>query len=362
MKAKDSIELRVKLQRNDFTLNVDVALPNRGICVLFGPSGSGKTTFLRCVAGLERPNQALVRVGSEVWQNDEQGHFLPTWKRNLGYVFQEPSLFEHMNVLGNLNYGLKRSPQPGAIEVLQKSIHLLGIESLLHRRPATLSGGERQRVAIVRALTKQPRLLLLDEPLAALDMARRQEVMPWLEKMRDELSIPMLYVTHSIEELTRLADHLLILSKGQVKISGTTQDVLANPETSVLLAEDAGVVWEGKIALIDDQWQLAQLRFPGGSVWVRNNGFALHQHVRFRVLARDVSITLDEPQNTSIQNHLQVQVRCLMKDHHPSQAIVQLQCGDSLLLARLTRRAVYDLSLREGLQVWAQVKSVAVVA
>jgi len=208
MSGHETLHIRLRLTRADFQLGVDLTLPSSGITVLFGPSGSGKTSLLRCVAGLERPEQARISIGSEVWQDDAAGVYLPTWQRDLGYVFQEASLFEHLNVRQNLHFGLKRTRKPGAEQALAHALELLGIGHLLHRQAGTLSGGERQRVAIARALATQPRILLLDEPLAALDIARRHEILPWLEKMRDELSLPMLYITHSADELARLADHL----------------------------------------------------------------------------------------------------------------------------------------------------------
>ena len=208
--AGDAFDVRLRLPRADFELSVDLQLPARGITVLFGTSGSGKTSVLRSVAGLERAREARVVVAGEVWQDDAAGVFLPTHQRALGYVFQEASLLAHLDVQGNLRYGMKRTRSPQAAQTLQQAIELLGIGHLLERQVGQLSGGERQRVAIARALATAPKVLLLDEPLAALDLARRQEILPWLEALRDELSIPMLYVTHSADELARLADHLVL--------------------------------------------------------------------------------------------------------------------------------------------------------
>ena len=361
MMAPDPFRLRMRWQRGDFQLKVDLALPATGITVLFGASGSGKTTLLRCVAGLERPADGLVSLGSDVWQDDAHGIFMPTWQRDLGYVFQEASLFEHLDVQRNLHFGLKRAHKPGAAEALARAIDLLGIGHLLQRQPAKLSGGERQRVAIARALATQPRLLLLDEPLAALDWARRHEILPWLEKLRDELHMPMLYVTHAADELARLADHLVVLEQGAVKAEGAAQEVLARIESPVIVGEDTGVLLRGRVVQRDAQWHLAQIEFPGGALWVRDSGIALGQQVRLRVLARDISLTVHETQGTSIQNHLPGQIEALVADVHPSQALVQIRCGESILLARVTQRAVSDLNLSVGAAIWAQVKSVAVM-
>lgn len=361
MTVFNDLQLRLQLTRSDFHLGVDLQLPSSGITVLFGPSGSGKTSVLRCVAGLERPQQALVRVGADVWQDDAQGIFMPTWQRDLGFVFQEASLFEHLDVQHNLKFGLKRIYKKGALEALASSIDLLGIGHLLKRRPTHLSGGERQRVAIARALATQPKLLLLDEPLASLDMARRHEILPWLEKMRDELQLPMLYVTHSVDEVVRLADHLVVLDQGRVSGQGNAQEVLTRIDNPVVVGEDVGVLLHGTVDALEGQWHLAKVAFDGGSMWVRDGGMTVGKSVRLRVLARDVSITLKPSSDTSIQNHFSVKVESITDDVHPSQALLRLQCAASVLLARVTQRAVSELQLQPGAKVWAQVKSVAVI-
>jgi molybdate transport system ATP-binding protein len=313
------------------------------------------------VAGLERPAKGLVRLGSELWQDDTRGVYVPIWQRDLGFVFQEASLFEHLKVQDNLVYGLKRSKKPGAQQALARAIELLGIGHLLHRDSAHLSGGEKQRVAIARALATQPRLLLLDEPLAALDFARRHDILPWLERMRDELSMPMLYITHSTDEVARLADHLVVLDKGCVKVSGVAQDLLARVEGPAIVGEDAGVVLRGTVVQRDAVWHLAQIEFPGGFLWVRDAGMAIGKPVRLRVLARDISITVHETRDTSIQNHIQGQIEAIADDAHPSQALVRIRCGESILLGRVTKRAIDALNVGIGDAIWAQVKSVAVI-
>ena len=359
--SEPALQIRLTLPRADFALQVDLQLPARGITVLFGASGSGKTSLLRCVAGLERAQQAHVAVAGEVWQDDATRLFLPTHRRALGYVFQEASLFEHLDVQGNLDYGVKRARAPQARQQLQAAIELLGIAELLRRRPGQLSGGERQRVAIARALATAPRVLLLDEPMAALDLARRLEIMPWLERLRDELSIPMLYVTHSADELARLADHLVVLARGQVQAVGPVQQVLDSLQSPVVVGEDAGVLLQGQIAERDGDWQLARVAFEGGELWVRDRDIPVGQSVRLRVLARDVSLTTTEPHHTSIQNHLPGRIDSIAPDAHPSQVLVRVRCGEAVLLARITRRAQALLHLQPSSIVWVQVKSVAVV-
>lgn len=357
----EALRIRLGLVRDDFRLRVDLSLPGSGISVLFGPSGSGKTTILRCVAGLEPAARGLVSIGGETWLDDEAGVNLPTWRRELGYVFQEASLFEHLNVRRNLQYGLRRVPRAGGSKALDAAVELLGIGHLLDRAVGTLSGGERQRVAIARALATQPRLLLLDEPLAALDIARRQEILPWLGRMRDELSVPMLYVTHSVDEAARLADHLVLLEGGTVSKAGPVAQVLGAIDSPLIVGEDVGTLVAARIVERDAAWHLVRAQFDQGSFWLADQGLPLGQPVRLRVLARDVGIQLAEPSGTSVQNHLRAQVESIGDGPHPSQSIVRLRCGSEYLLARVTRRAVQALGLAPGQQVWALVKAVAVI-
>jgi len=353
--------VRLSLPRADFALEVDLQLPASGITVLFGPSGSGKTSVLRCVAGLERARLAHVVVAGDVWQNDDAGVFVPPHRRALGYVFQEASLFEHLDVRGNLHYGMKRTRSREAARTLHAAVELLGIGHLLGRDVGRLSGGERQRVAIARALATDPKVLLLDEPMASLDQARRQEIMPWLERLRDELRIPMLYVTHSADELARLADHLVVLEQGRVRAAGPVQDVLGVVDGPALVGEDAGALLQGTLTERSEQWQLARVAFDGGDLWMRDTGLPVGQRVRLRVLARDVSLTTEEPRHTSIQNHVACIVDSIAPDVHASQVLVRLVCGSSVILARVTRRALAALELSPGSRAWAQVKAVALV-
>ena len=362
------IYLQINIARSAFELKLELQLPGQGITAIFGPSGSGKTTLLRAVAGLEKNPQGRIQIAANIWQDTKQGIHLPTWQRPLGYVFQESSLLPHLSVAENLNFGLKRalksanSAQTEANKALQASIELLGIGSLLKRMPDELSGGERQRVAIARAIAMQPQLLLMDEPLASLDAARRQEIFPWLARLRDELKMPMLYVTHSAEEVTRLADHLVVLDQGHVKAQGSVSAVLSQVVNPVVVGEDAGALIAGCIGAVDAQWHLSRVDFGGGCIWMRDAGLPVGKAVRIRILARDVSLATAEPQNTSIQNQLRGSIQSITPDAHPSQVMVVLKCGAEEVLARITKRAVDELSLQVGQSVWAQVKSVALVA
>jgi molybdate transport system ATP-binding protein len=364
----NSIHLQIQMNRSAFMLDVDLQLPVQGITAIFGASGSGKTTLLRTVAGLEKNQQGRIQIGAHIWQDTQQGIDLPTWQRPLGYVFQESSLLPHLTVSENLNFGLKRALKTSgnvssdAAKALQASIELLGIGNLLQRMPDQLSGGERQRVAIARAIAMQPQLLLMDEPLASLDAPRRQEIFPWLSKLRDELKMPMLYVTHSADEVARLADHLVVLDKGSVKAQGPVSTVLTQVVNPVVVGDDAGALIAGHIGQVDTQWHLSRIDFEGGCVWMRDAGLPVGKAVRIRILARDVSLATSEPQNTSIQNQLLGTIQSITPDAHPSQVMVVLKCGAEEVLARVTKRAVDELALQVGQTVWAQVKSVALVA
>ncbi len=358
----ESNRVQVTLVRPGFTLHAAFEPPMRGITAIFGASGSGKTTLLRCIAGLERAHDAVIRIAGESWQDDSRGHFLPVWQRPIGYVFQEASLFDHLDVRGNLAFAGKRATSADRKRIaLDEAIDLLGIGHLLQRRTHELSGGERQRVAIARALASQPQLLLLDEPLASLDHARRQEILPWLERLRDELQIPMLYVTHAADEVARLANTLVVLEQGLVKASGPTSEVLARIDSPVVIGDDAGALLEGRIDERDERWHLMRVGFEGASLWLRDSGLPVGQAVRMRVLARDVSVALESPQASSIQNVLPCTVEAIAADAHPSQVMLRLTVGQATLLARITARAADALMLAPGQRVWAQVKSVALV-
>ncbi|HYF20405.1 MAG TPA: molybdenum ABC transporter ATP-binding protein [Ramlibacter sp.] len=357
------IRLQLRLARADFTLDVDLQLPAQGIAAIVGPSGCGKTTLLRCAAGLE-PAQGLVDIDGECWQSTAQGLFRPTWQRPLGYVFQEASLFDHLDVAGNIAYAQRRTGT-GAVggQAVEATLDLLGIRHLLGRRPWQLSGGERQRVAIARALATQPRLLLLDEPLASLDAPRRREILQWLEGLRDHGRVPMLYVTHAMEEAARLADTLVVLDRGRVQACGPLAQTLARTDLPLAQGEEAGALLNGRVLERDARWQLARVDFGSGSLWVRDDGLAGGQAVRVQVLARDVSVALEPPPpaTSSIQNLLPCTVEALAPGAHASQVLVQLRCGEQLLLARITARAADALRLAPGVPAWAQVKSAALV-
>ncbi len=349
------------LARSGFRLDVDLQLPGLGVTALFGHSGSGKTTVLRCVAGLERAPDGFLSVNDEVWQDDAQGVFMPTYQRPLGYVFQEASLFAHLCVRKNLEYGQKRVPPASRKVAFEQALELLGIESLLTRRPESLSGGERQRVGIARALLTSPKLLLLDEPLAALDQKRKNEILPYLERLHDELAIPILYVSHSLDEVAQLADYLVLLEHGQVVASGPLQETLARLDLPGAFVNDAGVVLKTVVAAHEIADALTRLDFSGGSIYVASRTEPLGRSVRCRVHARDVSLTLQQPSATSILNLVPATVVDVADTETPAHVLVNLDAGGTPLLARITRRSRNQLGITSGLAVWAQIKAVALL-
>ncbi len=353
------INARFMLQLNDFTLDASFNVPATGVTALFGPSGSGKTTLLRCIAGLEHAAGSL-HVNGATWQNDTI--FMPTHKRPLGYVFQEASLFPHLSVRANLEYGYKRIRPAERKVPLEQVVEWLGLNRIVERvDPAQLSGGERQRVAIGRALLTSPRILLMDEPLSALDTASRHEILPYLERLHRELNIPVLYVSHALDEVARLADHLVLLQRGRVISSGALGETLARLDLPTAHFDDAGAVIEATVGQHDETYHLSQLDFAGGSLWVGKLDRPLGARVRARVLARDVSVATQAPQGSSINNILNARIEEI-SDEGADRVMVRMKAGDTqMLLSRITRRSRDHLGLSAGMDVCALVKSVALM-
>ena len=357
----NGMELQLRLQRPTFTLDVDLHLPGQGVSALFGPSGCGKTTLLRAVAGLERAHPGRVAVHGQVWQDDAQGVWRPTHERALGYVFQEASLFHHLSVRRNIEYGLNRTPAARRQIALEQAVDLLGIAPLLERATATLSGGERQRVAIARALATSPRVLLMDEPLAALDMARKAEVLPYLERLPRELDMPILYVSHATDEVARLASHLVLLRDGKVQAQGDPAELMGTLDLPLAQGDAAATIVAGTVLAHDLEDHLTTIAFPGGQLQlVSTRQRPVGQAVRLRVQARDVSLTLSPQTGTSILNAVPAQVLALREDS-PGQIMVALEAGTTRLLARITQRSARTLCLTPGMHVVAQVKGIALL-
>lgn len=356
------IHARFNVKHPAFTLDVELNLPGRGISALFGHSGSGKTSCLRCFAGLDRPRDGYLQVNGELWQDSAQDFFLPAHKRAVGYVFQDANLFNHLSVKRNLEYGLKRIPAQQRHIPLKQAVELLGIGHLLERLPAKLSGGERQRVGIARALLASPRLLLMDEPLASLDLKRKLEVLPYLEQLHEELEIPVIYVSHSPDEVTRLADHLVLLEEGQVTASGPLKETLLRTDLPFLSKEDAEAVVEGQVTAHDEEYGLLHVRLSDDvQLRLPHNALPLHRQVRIKIKARDVSLSLEPAQSSSVLNLLPAQVLDCIEIEGQAHVSVRLQVGAEQLIAHITRYSRDQLGLHRGQSLWAQVKSVALL-
>ncbi len=352
--------LKLALQKawQNFSLDLELNTPLKGITALFGPSGSGKTSLLRCVAGLERASGTL-RVGNHLWQNAHT--FVPPHLRAVGMVFQDSRLFPHLNVRDNLAFGYRRLPRSARVFTPTDAIALLDLNPLLTRMPQHLSGGEKQRVAIARALASNPDLLLLDEPLASLDLQNKQRILPYLKKLHTELDTPMLYVSHSLKEITQLADHLVLIDQGRVQAEGTLQSMLANTDLSHY-EDEPGAVLLGHIAEIDPQWQLVGMAIGSERIWLTHETDEIGTELRLRVLARDISLSRSKNTAQSIQNLLPARIESITHTDHKAKRLIRLRLRDEqILIAELTARAVDHLQLGPGDEVWAQIKSVALI-
>ena len=358
------IAASLRLQRPDFRLDVTLEFPARGITALVGPSGCGKTTVLRALAGLERA-AGRITLGEEIWQDDATGRFVPTHRRALGYVIQEAALFPHLDVRGNLDYGRQRSDVESRRVALDHVVELLDIGPLQTRHTSTLSGGERQRVAIARALATGPRLLLMDEPLAALDAARKTEILPYLERLHRELALPVVYVTHAMDEASRLADHLVLMRDGSVEAAGPLTELMARTDLPLTRRDDAGVVIDAHVIEHDPEHGLMRIAHHGVMLWVGEADTQPGERVRARVLARDVSVTRQRPSETSVLNVLPVVLESAQCERN--NALLRLCVGDDApgshwrLLARITSKSFDALRLQPGDSLFAQIKGIALM-
>lgn len=359
MNKNRHIQARFHCHIGDFTLNVDLHLPGSGLTALFGHSGCGKTTLLRCIAGLQSADGELL-VNGDSWHN--ASHSRPVHQRPLAYVFQETSLFPHLSVRRNLNYGYRRVPANQRRIQFHQAVEWLGLAHLLERMPQKLSGGERQRVAIARALLTSPQLLLMDEPLSALDQASKREILPYLERLRDTLAIPILYVSHSVAEVARLADHVVMLSQGQVSASGSLQQTLARTDQPFGLEKDTAIILQARITHQDSQWSLSRAEFDGGQLWLASEPrIKVGSQVRIQVLARDVSLALSANNGQSIQNLIHGRIDEIAEEISPGISLVRVSAGNTPFLARLTSRSVHTLGLAPGMLIWLQIKTAALI-
>ncbi|MDB5890738.1 MAG: modC [Polaromonas sp.] len=357
---RQTLQFQAVLERPDFTLDVDLQLPGRGVTALFGASGSGKTTCLRVLAGLEPRARGRIGVDGDVWQDSTQHVFRPVHQRRLGYVFQEASLFAHLDVQANVKFGFDRVPAAQRKHGWDQALALLGIGGLLERRPHELSGGERQRVAIARALATSPRLLLMDEPLASLDGQRKAEILPYIERLHVDLDIPVLYVSHSPDEVARLADHLVLLEAGRVLASGPTHELMTRTDLPLSQGDSASAIVDAVVTSLEPDYHLCHAEFSGGRISVVHAALQVGQRVRLRIQARDVSITLERQSGTSVQNTIGVLVTQVSPDGN-GQVMLALDAKGSTLLARITHKSADTLGLTPGCRAYAQVKGVAVL-
>jgi molybdate transport system ATP-binding protein len=349
-----SAEITLRHVQGAFQLDATFSMGS-GVTALFGPSGSGKSTIIHAIAGLMRPDSGRVIVDGETLTDTAQGIHVPPSERRIAVVFQDARLFPHLSVRGNLLYGWKRNGGRASEAEITGIVKLLGLDALLERRPRTLSGGEKSRVALGRALLAAPRLLLLDEPLAALDAARKAEILPYLERLRDEMRVPMLYVSHSASEVARLADRMIVLENGKIRAEGSVFDVMARIDLNTggerLLS---GAVLDATIAAQDEAHGLTEIDAGGVRLVVPAVPGRSGEHVRIRIDAEDVMLALREPTDISANNVIAAQVSEIHANQNAPHADVQLAWNGTRLVARITRRSLERLGLKPGMpeQTW----------
>ena len=355
------IKARIKLTRTpNFQLDVDLDIPGKGITALYGHSGSGKTTILRCLAGLERgsaDDSIFIQFGDTIWQ--DSNHFTPPYKRSIGYVFQDAQLLPHLTVGGNLDYGIVRRQVAGGPSRNQV-VEWLELGSLLDKPVTRLSGGEIQRTAIARALVSGADLILMDEPLGAIDQDAKGRILPYLDNLHKELAIPIVYVSHLLEEITHLADRLIVLEKGEVVTSGTVIELSSQLDLAIAHHEAAGSILECTLGEHDRTYGLSKLLFDGGQLYVTERNQPEGSRIRVRIPARDVSLTLEPPLKTSILNIIESRIEEIEQGQQ-ARMLVRLSAGSQFLLARVTRKSIQQLGLHKNQIVYAQIKSVALL-
>jgi molybdate transport system ATP-binding protein len=375
MDNNNTLSIALKWSRKAFNLDIDLTMPAQGVTAIYGASGSGKTSVLRCIAGLEKVENCALSFRDQVWQ--DRNKFVPTNQRAIGYVFQEASLFPHLTAGANLRYALKRARPGKVLTTFAEVVELLGLLTLLDQYPDQLSGGERQRVAIARALLINPQLLLMDEPLASLDHQRKQELLPYLERICHQFNVPVIYISHSLWEVSLLADHIVMLDAGKVTKSENFLEAINKPDFPISQQENISSLLQCKVMEHNQNWCLTRFTLKGMdkqevaeslaekkvqpySLWLPQCDLAPGQAVRLNILASDVSLSLSHHEDTSISNILPVTIMSM--DSLPNGLLMlQLQLGDAILRAKLTQRSVDRLGLTIGQKVWAQVKSAALI-
>jgi molybdate transport system ATP-binding protein len=354
------LRLSVVKRREAFKLCAELEAATPGVVALFGRSGCGKTTLINIISGLLQPDEGRVELDGVTLTDTRERICVPVERRRIGYVFQDARLFPHLGVLANLRYGLRRAPREGRAIGLDEVLALLGLEPLLRRRPYQLSGGERQRVALGRALLSQPRLLLLDEPLAALDAARREEVLPYLETLRDQLSIPMVFVSHQLEEVLRLATYVALMEDGRIVAAGTLSDISVRPELRAIVGPEAvGAVLDGIVSAVDTADGMADVQIGRGTLHISAPNTRVGARVRIQLLARDIILATEPPRGLSVRNAVEGVITELTEDAGQA-VLIKVDIGaGAAVLARITRNATQALGLRAGMPVWVLVKAVS---
>jgi molybdate transport system ATP-binding protein len=353
----------VHLQRKEFLIQANFEIPSRGILGIFGDSGSGKTTLLRCLAGLENNTQGHIKINGQTWLDETKN--LPSQLRNIGYIFQETRLFPHMTVLANLEYGEKRGHRENRFTennaLLDRSnlFELLSISHLLNRKPHQLSGGEKQRVAIGRALLKNPQLLLMDEPLASLDEKHKHEILPFLDCLHEQLNIPILYVSHSLEEVSRLCDHILVMQQGRIQFSGTLHDALVSPQSPLAHANNATAVLEGIVNKQEKNFHLSTVQTANGNQIHILGLIPIGHHVRVGIKASDVSLCKTAATDSSILNILEGSISAIIEEHD-AHILLQIDCHNDILLARISRKSFQQLGLGINQATYVQIKTASI--
>ena len=353
------LEVSIVRQLAGFRLDATFTAPTPGVIALFGRSGSGKSSLTNVIAGLLAPDSGTVCLDGEVLTDVRRGLTVPVERRRIGYVFQDARLFPHLSVAGNLRYGERRRRDAPILIGFDKVVELLGLARLLERKPWQLSGGERQRVSLGRALLSQPRLLLLDEPLASLDVARREEVLPYLVALRDRLSMPMVYVSHQFDEVLRLATHLVLLEAGRVVAEGPVEEMSLYPELQSVIGPDlVGAVVDGLVTRVNADTGSAELAVGTGTLQVSLREVALGARVRLQLLARDIILATQPVQGLSVRNALASTVIAISDDVFGA-VLVRVDVGGAIVLARITQDARRALNLHPGDAVWTLVKAVS---
>lgn len=353
------VALRHRFGAAGFALDAAFAAPAAGVTALFGASGCGKSTVIAAIAGLLRPREGRIAVGPRLLLDTASRICLPPEARRCGVVFQDARLFPHMSVATNLHYGLRRAPAGEQGPGFEEVVDLLGLAPLLDRRPGGLSGGERQRVALGRALLARPLLLLMDEPLAALDAQRRSEVLPFLARLCAAARLPILYVTHALDEVDALADHLVLMQAGRVVAHGAVEEMSSRTDLPLLSARrDAGVLLPCMVERVEEG--VTVLGFAGGTLRTAAHVGPPGARLRMRLRARDVAVATVEPRGLSTSNILPVTLAAILDAPEPAEAFLRLAAGPSVLLARVTRESVQRLELRQGMPLWALVKAVTI--